>query len=210
MKVLHITIDQYRDWLLYKHYAHRLPNVTDAFGLFENNMLVGICTFGIPASYTLCKGVCGEQHKDKVRELNRLCIDDNISTTKKNITSFFVGCCIRRMNHSGGIILVSFADTAYNHHGYVYQATNWIYTGLTAKHIIPVTLNGKHSRHEDCDKAKDTVQRSRKHRYIYFVGTKKWVKQFKKDLKYPIAPYPKGDNIRYDTSYQPKIQGGLF
>jgi len=30
-------------------------------------------------------------------------------------------------------VVVSYADTSQNHHGYIYQATNWIYTGLSAK-----------------------------------------------------------------------------
>ena len=30
-------------------------------------------------------------------------------------------------------VIVSYADTSLGHHGYIYQATNWIYTGLSAK-----------------------------------------------------------------------------
>lgn len=42
------------------------------------------------------------------------------------------------------LILVSYADSAQGHHGYIYQATNWIYTGISAKRTewreIGVTL----------------------------------------------------------------------
>jgi len=51
-----------------------------------------------------------------------------------------------------------------------------------------------------------------KHRYFNFAGNrkdkKKWLKQLLE--KYPQKSYPKGDNIRYDASYQPTVQGVLF
>ena len=49
-----------------------------------------------------------------------------------------------------------------------------------------------------------------KHRYLYFLGTKKDVKFMKKDLLIKSSNYPKGDNIRYDNSYSPTIQTKLF
>ena len=32
----------------------------------------------------------------------------------------------------------------------------------------------------------------------------------KKNLKYKILPYPKGENDRYDASYNTNVQGLLF
>lgn len=52
--------------------------------------------------------------------------------------------------------------------------------------------------------------RSRKHRYFYFLGSKMQVKEMKQQLPYQIEPYPKGENIRYDASYKPAIQIPLF
>ena len=49
-----------------------------------------------------------------------------------------------------------------------------------------------------------------KYRYIYFVGNKSKVRQWKKELNYKIQDYPKGQNERYDTSYKPNIQVQLF
>ena len=36
------------------------------------------------------------------------------------------------------------------------------------------------------------TDRPRKHRYIYIIGNKKFIKQAKKDLRYPVSDYPKG------------------
>ena len=48
------------DFLLPKHYSGRKPIVKIAFGLFENDVLQAVCTFGKPASHSLCKGIWGK------------------------------------------------------------------------------------------------------------------------------------------------------
>jgi len=198
-----------KDWLLNKHYAKRLCSISYSFGLFNNKILIGILTIGKPASNPLCIGVCGEKNKDYVYELNRLCVNDNLP---KNCLSYFVSQCLKKLPT---MILVSYADTSMNHNGYIYQATNWIYIGLSAKRTEKYDVNNpnKHSKTVTESKKKlilGTRDRPRKHRYIYFLGNKSEKKQFKKDLKYDIKPYPKGKNKRYDSSYKPTIQTEIF
>lgn len=130
------------------------------------------------------------------------------------------------------MVVVSYADSGMGHHGYIYQATNWIYTGMSDKHITYVVdgLEGKHDRHladgaEKVGRGKskydalvqkfgDRVtksERSRKYRYFQFLGDKRQVRKMRKDLKYNvIASYPKGNNSRYDASYQTSPCGILF
>jgi hypothetical protein len=86
-----------------------------------------------------------------------------------------------------------------NHHGYVYQACNFIYTGATKERTDKWTADGKHSRHyKNNEQGEYRKVRSSKHRYIYFCGNKKEVKEWKSALKYPIYDsYPKGDNSNY-------------
>ena len=50
-----------------KQIKTKLPN---AFGLYDDDFLIGICTFGSPPSPSLCVGVCGEKHKDKVLRMS--------------------------------------------------------------------------------------------------------------------------------------------
>ena len=197
-----------KEWLLHKHYAKRIPSISYAFGLFDDN-LIGICTFGSPPSRALCVGVCGKENAEKVFELNRLCVNDDL---EKNVLSYFVSSCLNLLKKN--LILVSYADTSMNHNGYIYQATNWIYTGLSAKRTERYDINNpnRHSKSVTEQKGinyKDLAIRERpqKHRYIYFTGNKKkWLKK----LNYKIEPYPKGQNKRYDSSYKPKIQTELF
>jgi hypothetical protein len=54
------------------------------------------------------------------------------------------------------------------------------------------------------------VERPQKHRYFYLLGSKKQKKNMKKNLKYDILPYPKGQNNRYDSSHKPHVQLSMF
>lgn len=220
------------DWLLHKHYAHRLPSITYAFGLYnKDNILVGVCTYGHPFS-SMLKRCMGEEWFDKMLELNRLCVNDGLP---KNTLSWFVSQTFKFLPKPTP--LVSYADTEHNHHGYIYQATNWIYTGLSAPFQDYVVKGFEHLHNQSvCDLVgrADTdenvagksryqllvekfgeenvykVDRSRKHRYFYFLGNKREIRNMRKSLMYNEEPYPKGDNVRYDASYKPSVQLTLF
>jgi len=191
-----------KPWLLNRHYARRLPSISYAFGLFDEGALVGVCTYGSPASPSLCVGVCGKEHRDKVLELNRLVIE----TDKPNSASMLISRSLKMLPKPS--IVVSYADTAKGHIGYVYQANNFMYTGATVERTDMGGEEGKHSRH-----AKDPsirVFRSSKHRYIIFTGTKKQKKFLRNELNYKVEPYPKGESKKYDASGYVETQGILF
>ena len=126
-KVKRITYNDTKPFILDIHYAKRMPSISFAYGLFDQEELVGVVTYGSPPSQSLCKGVAGIEHRKKVIELNRLVLKHN----KKNEASFLVGGTIKMLPQPS--ILVSYADTSQNHTGYIYQATNFLYTGLSAK-----------------------------------------------------------------------------
>ena len=93
------------------------------------------------------------------------------------------------------LFIVSYADWGgWGHVGYVYQATNFLYTGMTKRRTDIYSESG-HGRHHCADRSKRMI-RTEKHRYIYLTGNKK--KQMKQ-LKYKVLPYPKGDSRKYDT-----------
>lgn len=127
MKVERIETSQTREWLLKKHYAKRMCSISFAFGLYVDNILSGVCTFGMPPSSTLAKSICGEDFKDYVLELNRLVVRDGLN---KNALSIFVSNSMKQLPNNK--IIVSFADANMNHNGYIYQATNFIYTGVSS------------------------------------------------------------------------------
>ena len=71
--VKRIETSDAKPFILGIHYARRMPSVSYAFGLYEGERLVGVVTYGQPASPFLCMGVAGKENRKRVLELNRLC-----------------------------------------------------------------------------------------------------------------------------------------
>ena len=191
-------------------------------------MLQGVCSFGKPISYTLVQGAINGLYQNNFLELNRLVINEGL---EKNILSFFVSSSLKKLPKPS--VVVSYADTSQGHHGFIYQATNWIYTGLSAEwkdyavkglehmhHLAIEDSVGRYDQHKNINKHEllkekygDRLymkERPRKHRYFYFLGNKKEKALMNENLQYKVEPYPKGNNKRYDASYVPSVQGVLF
>ena len=198
-----ITRADCEPYILGIHYAKRWPSISYAFGLFLDNELCGVVTYGTPASAPLKRGIAGDEFKSDVIELNRLCLKHN----RKNEASILVGRSLRMMPMNK--IIVSFADTSQGHSGYVYQATNFIYCGLSAKRT-DWKVKGKEHLHgqtiadefRGCENRAQAMRdkygddfylepRARKHRYIFIVGNKHYKKKVLAALNYGIEPYPK-------------------
>jgi hypothetical protein len=182
------------------HYLHRKAPCSIAFGLFDKDthLCYGVVTYGVSASSTLLKGICGEEQASNVYELTRLWVDDSVP---KNGESFLIGNTIKQLDKE---IIVSYADSSQEHLGIVYQATNFIYTGLSSKFKDPKIKGLEHQHHatyangltnqEVIEKFGDLVywvDRPRKHRYVYFNATKKKKKELLSLLRYKVLPYPK-------------------
>ena len=193
-----IAYDEAVAFLLPRHYSGRKPVVSKAFGLIEDGVLQAVITYGKPASPSVCVGICGKEYSGNVYELNRMCRSDEY----RKPLSHFVSATLRMLKPLDWIV-VSYSDTAMNHHGYVYQACNFLYTGTSAPHADKYVPDGSgHNRHaESFDVRKDefSVERSIKHRYVYFcTKSKRLKKEWMNSLRYPVLPYPKGDNSNYE------------
>lgn len=212
MEVRKITRKECEPFILNVHYAKRWPSISYAYGLFkktnddifpDSEELIGIVTYGTPSSAPLRRGLAGDSYKEQIIELNRLCLKYN----KKNEASFLISKSLKMLPRNK--IIISYADSSQNHVGYIYQATNFLYCGLSAKRT-DWAIKGKEHLHGQtiADKFRGVNNRSkairekygddfylkprpRKHRYIYIIGSKKYKKKVLKSLKYPIEPYPK-------------------
>lgn len=201
--VREIASNETHDLLLNVHYAKRLPSISYAYGLFDSGELVGVVTYGRPPAATQRYGVCGREMAEYVYELNRLCLRYN----RKNEASRLVGASLRLLKHPK--VIISYADPSEGHAGYIYQATNFLYCGLTEKrsqwrvkgleHLHSQTIADKFKGH---DKPSVAIRehygdrfyledRPRKHRYIYFIGNKSFKKRAKRKLRYQCGNYPK-------------------
>ena len=212
MEVQSIPSVEARPWILNRHYAKRMCPISYAFGIYEEENMIGVVTYGTPLSSTLRDGVCGKEWSSNVLELNRLCRDN-----KKNVASMLVGRSLNMLPKPS--IIVSYADQGQGHVGYVYQATNFIYTGLSAKFKDPMVKGMEHKHHTTIgDEGRGHasrveylrekygsdnvyyVERARKHRYIFLVGSKTDRWKMRKSMKYKEEDYPKGESKNYDVS----------
>jgi hypothetical protein len=183
---------EYKDtksFILHKHYAQRMPSVSYSYGLFKKEKLEGVLTIGKPASHALCKGILGEAYSSRVYELNRLITNDGL---EKNALSYFVSQVLKDLKEED-LVIISYADSGMGHNGYIYQATNFIYTGRTKERTDKYTPANKHSRHYGNEHNHLRKLRTSKHRYVYFTKSKELVEK----MNYPILPYPKEPNRKY-------------
>ena len=180
-----------------KHYLHRKAPCSVAFGLFLDDECKGVVVYGTPSSAPLRRGIAGDENINNVVELTRLWVCDSVP---RNGESFLIGNTLKK---SGKEIVVSYAEIEQGHLGVVYQATNWYYTGLSAKRTNWVvegidkhcqTIADKYSSQELKELYGDKFSlkpRPRKHRYVFVNAKGKRKKELLQSLKYKIMPYPK-------------------
>jgi len=185
-----------------KHYLKRKCPCSLAVGLFKNKKLVGVIVFGKPASYTLCNGIAGPEESKNVIEFSRLWVDDSC---ERNTESYFISKAIKLCKFE---IIVSFADTEQGHVGFIYQATNWLYVGISKRmryfRLKDNSSNGggtKYRRRERMPKAKiikhygpefvEEYYSSKKYRYVYINAKKSRKKELLNKLRYEVQDYPK-------------------
>jgi hypothetical protein len=166
--------------IIEKHYLHRPCPISWAWGIVVEDRLKGVLTVGRPCSRTVCEGVCGPDRAADVFELNRLWLHESLPC---NSESMFIGWCLRELRKTNrNAILVSYADTKPSesapegHLGIVYMATNWTYTGTSVRFA-----DKTHGQ---------VIERSTKHRYVYFANAAD-----KKLLQWETLPYPKRPNM---------------
>lgn len=208
------------EWFLKKHYAKAVPNIKYCFALYDKQGITqGMCAYGTPAN-----NFNNEQSGFKQFELVRLVVNEGL---KKNVLSYFVSQSLRMLPQPMSII--SYADEGRNHHGYIYQATNWVYTGKGGGVDFYLNEDNKeiHSRvmsdwrKKYPDMSRDEIAKmlkwekkkgTYKHRYFTFSGNKRDKKVWLKGVeeRFSIEKYPKGQNDRYNADYNPTVQTRLF
>jgi len=111
------------------HYSHSIPGGTMlTFGVFLESRLMGAIVFGAGPQNAF-RLVDGAQPEDCLT-LTRLWLSDELPG---NSESRVLGITLKALRrHTSVKFLVSYADPVMGHRGTVYQATNWLFTGLSA------------------------------------------------------------------------------
>jgi len=145
--VVKLTSIQYvRDFVQKWHYSSNVNGlrISHVFGLFCEDHLIGAMIYGpLGMANTWKKYVNAE---NEIVELRRLCCIDN---TPKNTESYFIGKTIKWLKKNSDYkMIISYADTFYNHQGTIYKASNFEYHGLTSKGRV-IDFHGK-IYHDKC------------------------------------------------------------
>ena len=174
------------------HYSGCLPvGKLVKVGAWENGKFIGVVLFGRGASPQLGKpyGLGQEQ----CVELVRIAL-----TGHKNAVSRIAALAMKFLHKSNLNLrlIVSFSDPIQGHHGGIYQAGNWIYSGVGTEKPRLVLANGttRHNRlYQGRNKQEMPVgsywsKASGKHRYLMPLDA-----EMRKRILPLSKPYPKRD-----------------
>lgn len=175
--------------VLRHHYLRRRAPISFAFGIIVRTEILGVITFGIPASRHMLVGACPTE-PESVIELNRLWCDDAMP---RNTESWFVS---RALAALPPLIVLSYADTAVGHDGTVYRACNFHYAGWTDMerktprfdYVVP----GLHSRaafRGVKDVSEERVRRLPKVKYWAVTGTRRDRRRLVSLCRWPILDW---------------------
>jgi len=122
------------DWATHKaskyacehwHYSGCLPmGKLVKVGAWESDKFIGVVLFGRGATPNLCKPYGLKQ--DQCVELVRIALTDHVAPVSR-IAAIAIKF-LRRSNPKLRLV-VSFSDESQGHHGGIYQAGNWVYSG---------------------------------------------------------------------------------
>lgn len=184
-----ISINEAKKLIEKYHYLGKKKfMITYAYGirLKEDKEYLGSAVFGQVGGISSLKGWFGLTNENtNILELTRLVMNPILNNT--NATSFLLSHAIKDLKKYNIRAIVSLADSSL-HYGYIYQACNFNYYGLSDKKTDFYSVDGKvNPRGSTKDKEGVWLPRSRKHRYCYIID---------KSLKvlYKQESYPKGDD----------------
>ena len=188
------------------HYSRSMPSgKLIKFGIWENQKFIGSIIYGRGATKQLGDPYGLDQ--TEVCELVRIAL-----TNHQIPVSQIVAKTIReiRKSNPGIRLIVSFADPEQNHHGGIYQAGNWVYSGqsisapvfkIKGKIMHGRSVNAKYGTKrlsylkENIDPMTEMIYKPGKHRYLYPLD-----KPMRRKIQSLVKPYPRGSSLKGETA----------
>ena len=191
IEVRQVPVREIRRAVVTGHYSGVMPDATqEAFAGYWNEIVVAAVAYGPGGNSKTFNAVVPGYDSSNARELIRLWVHPD---APKNTASYVVARSLKMLPREVGLV-VSFADSGQGHAGYVYQALNFYYCGMSGEGVryvdrsgVEVTARlaniyrmrnpdkfGDKSLSEIRDELGWTAVRSHaKHRYCLGVGTNK-------------------------------------
>jgi hypothetical protein len=196
------------------HYLGAVYSGGDSFGLYVAGEMVGVAIFGPPVRENVARSLWDGGTLDNTRELTRFYTLDDLAP---NTGTWFLARTVALLPAQFEM-LVAFSDpsTEQRHHGGLYQAGSWLYTGQTKSggyhyrdadgHRIGKKrpwriakeqgyLPGERPTDAEARIAREQgwtrVEGERKYRYV-----KPRTRRAQRGLRLPVLEYPKPDPAR--------------
>ena len=184
------------------HYSKCMPvGKIVKIGAWENDIYIGCVLFSRGANKNMGKKYRCNQ--TECVELTRIALSKH-----KSFVSEVMAISIRFLKKSNPLLklVVSYADEDQGHNGGIYQATNFIYDGLSSK-SQKVFFNGKWSHKKTVDDS-GVCQENLKKKYVQ--GKHRYLMPLNKKMRKQILllskPYPK--RVKQDNSENHSEIGG--
>ena len=188
--------------------AHHYTRTADAgsvrYGLFCGEDLCGVSIYNV-GSASLKDSIFGPEHRRSVIHHHRLAIGEGVPP---NTGSWFLSRVSKLLSEDRPSLkaIVSFADSDRGHVGTIYQALNYLYTGVGAVgHVYWETPDGHvyqesaqlrgmslPEKRAHAEGAGWTIRRSGgRHRYVCLLGSPTQRRESRRMLRLSELPYPK-------------------
>lgn len=196
-----------------------------SFGLYFGDHLAGVACFGRTAGTKVAESVCGAEHAHRVATL---CRGACVHWAHPHSASFLINAACREMARGKNYnLFIGYSDFQAGEIGTVYQASNWLYCGMTSptekfrtpsgevkdarlisaysRDRIGGTLKYKRSRAEQKQMMMEEGheffrEENGKHRYVGIYGDRRIKRILRKALRWEILPYPKRESSPEDRT----------
>lgn len=185
------------------HYSRSVPaGPSIRIGVYEKQRFIGVVIFSRGACQNL--GNPYGLHQTEICELSRVALSSHTVPVSRVIS-----VCLKMLKGkaSGLRLCVSFADQNAGHHGGIYQAANWVYSGeskSTPKFLTPsgALLHSRQVSNTGFNSEFGVIRRVpkksecvlipqfNKYRYLYPLD-----KEMREQVKTLAKPYPKRPNL---------------
>lgn len=192
------------------HYSKCLPvGKIVKVGVWENKKFIGVVLFSRGANNNMLKPYGLNQ--DEGCELTRIALNKHISPVSRIMKIAFL---FLKSSNNKIRLIVSYADEDKGHHGGIYQATNWVYSGSVSMDACIVNGQKMHRKSIYSKYGFNSVTKLNaigvkaewckglpKHRYLMALD-----KEMKKQIEPLAKPYPKRGLI--EEQQTPSVDGG--
>jgi hypothetical protein len=212
--VREISYAEARNVILGNEWLGNMGTTEFAFGLFFGGHLAGTVCYGSTAGSSVFKSICGEEHAHEAITLVRgACLH----WAHPHSASFLISEACRQMTEKGFHLFVGYSDPEAGEIGTIYQASNWLYCGMTSPKQRYRTTDGKihdsrqvHGLTRDRRGGTTKYKRTRseqmklllgqgcefldgtpKHRYVGLYGDRRMKRLLRSALRWQSLPYPK-------------------